>query len=146
MRFLASKKNIQNLLYATLFLLPLHPYVFYVTLLPFPFFLPLPEKERSEDADDHDGIGPEEIRIFQCRIHAAPKERKSLGIDPALRRHISCHACHIRILDEAIGGHADGSCQEGIERLLLFPHGGNKRKDQKVDRGIHQWLEGPVHE
>ena len=34
MRFLASKKNIQNLLYATLFLLPLHPYVFYVTLLP----------------------------------------------------------------------------------------------------------------
>lgn len=34
MRFLASKKNIQHLLYATLFLLPLHPYVFYVTLLP----------------------------------------------------------------------------------------------------------------
>lgn len=34
MRCLASKKNIQNLLYATLFLLPLHPYVFYVTLLP----------------------------------------------------------------------------------------------------------------
>lgn len=34
MRCLASKKNIQNLLYATLFLLPLHPYVFYVTLFP----------------------------------------------------------------------------------------------------------------
>lgn len=102
------------------------------------------EEERGKSTDDHQKVSAQKVRVLQRRIHAAAEKRETLQIDPALRCKILCHVMGIRILEETVSGHTESACQEGIERLFLFPDRMDRGKDHEVDGRIKKRLERPV--
>ena len=91
------------------------------------------EEERGKRTDDHQKVSAQKVRILQRRIHAAAEKRETLRIDPALRGKILCHVMGIRILEETVSGYTESTCQEGIERLFLFPDRTDRGKDHEID-------------